>query len=99
MMEKWLADLSEEDRNFIRRFVLASGSLKEMAKQYRVSYPTLRIRLDRLIRKIKVLDNPGTRDPLRIKLQVLVAEGMISTMVAKELIEEYEKTKRRKGNE
>ena len=48
---KWLSVLSEEDVHFIKRFVLASGSLKELAKQYRVSYPTLRIRLNRLIEK------------------------------------------------
>jgi hypothetical protein len=29
---KWLDFLSEEDLAFIKRFVLASGSLKEMAK-------------------------------------------------------------------
>ena len=50
--------LSEEDFHFIKRFILASGSLKELAKQYQVSYPTLRIRLNRLIEKINVADDP-----------------------------------------
>ena len=59
-MEKlptWLAALSEEDLHFIRRFVLASGSLKELAKQYGISYPTVRIRLDCLIEKIRLADD------------------------------------------
>ena len=41
--------LSEEDLDFITQFVLASGSLKEMAQLHQVSYPTIRLTLDRLI--------------------------------------------------
>lgn len=33
-------------------FVLSSGSLKEMALRYRVSYPTVRNRLDDLIERL-----------------------------------------------
>ena len=50
----WLADLEDEDAAFIKKFVLASGSLKEVAALYGVSYPTVRLRLDRLIQKIKI---------------------------------------------
>jgi len=97
-MEKWLHELSEEDRAFIKRFILASGSLKALAKQYQVSYPTLRIRLDRLINKIKVVDDPENRDPFRMKLRSLAAEARISTAVAKEIIKEYENIKRGEKN-
>jgi hypothetical protein len=92
-MAKWFQEISEEDLAFIKRFVLASGSLKALAKQYKVSYPTLRIRLNHLIDKIKVLDDPENKDPFRIKIQSLAAEGRISTGVAKEIIRVYEKTK------
>ena len=34
---------------FVRKFVLTSGSLKEIPKEYGVSYPTIRLRLDKLI--------------------------------------------------
>ena len=54
MLPPWLGGLEEEDLNFIRRFLLASGSLKEVAHQYGVSYPTVRLRLDRLIQKIQL---------------------------------------------
>ena len=40
----WIEDLSEEDLAFIKRFILSSGSLKDMAKQYNVTYPTIRLR-------------------------------------------------------
>ena len=54
VMPEWLASLDEEDVSFIKRFVLASGSLKEIAGIYGVTYPTVRLRLDRLIQKIRL---------------------------------------------
>lgn len=50
-----LLKLSKEDQEFILAFLLASGSLKEMAKQMKVSYPTMRNYLDDLIQKIQKL--------------------------------------------
>lgn len=50
----WMAQLEEEDVAFIKRFVLASGSLKQIAGEYGVTYPTVRLRLDRLIQKIEL---------------------------------------------
>ena len=32
MIPEWLANLDDEDLAFIKKFLLASGSLKEMAK-------------------------------------------------------------------
>tara|TARA_R110002072_G_scaffold72354_2_gene173022 strand:+ start:6815 stop:7105 length:291 start_codon:yes stop_codon:yes gene_type:complete len=47
--------LASEEQDFILKFLLNSGSLKEMAKQMNISYPTIRNRLDDLIEKIKQL--------------------------------------------
>ena len=47
--------LDSEDQQFIELFVLASGSLKQMADVLGVSYPTVRSRLDRLIVRLKDL--------------------------------------------
>ena len=49
---EWMAGLEDEDLVFIKKFVLASGSLKEMAGEYGVTYPTVRLRLDRLIQNL-----------------------------------------------
>jgi len=38
-----------EHQRFIELFVLAGGSLKEIAEQTGVSYPTVRSRLDKVI--------------------------------------------------
>ena len=50
-----LLQLSEEERSFILNFFLSSGSIKEIAKQAELSYPTMRNRMDDLIEKIKSL--------------------------------------------
>ncbi len=47
-----LAALSAEDQAFICDFVRASGSLKEMAALLKVSYPTVRNRLDEVIARL-----------------------------------------------
>jgi len=45
--------LSAEEQRFVEMFVLASGSLKQMANLLGISYPTVRNRLDRLIQRLK----------------------------------------------
>ena len=50
-----LHQLSEEEQHFILQFFLSSGSLKEMATQLGNSYPTVRNKLDDIIRKINTL--------------------------------------------
>ena len=47
-----LAGLGEEDQEFVLEFIKASGSLKEMAGILKVSYPTVRNRLDEIIEKL-----------------------------------------------
>jgi hypothetical protein len=90
---KWLSVLSEEERHFIKRFILASGSLKDLAKQYQVSYPTLRVRLNRLIEKIKVADDLDLENPFLLKVRLMVAEGTLTQATARTLIKVYEESK------
>ena len=47
--------LSAEEQDFIMEFFLSSGSLKDMAKQLDVSYPTMRNKVDDLINKINLM--------------------------------------------
>lgn len=81
----WLEVLDEEDQQFLKRFVLSSGSLKALCDEYEVSYPTLRARLDRLIAKVKAVDDPKAVDSFQRKLHVLVADGKMSAALAREL--------------
>lgn len=48
-----LVGLPPEEQEFILEFIKASGSLKEMAGILKVSYPTVRNRLDEIIEKLK----------------------------------------------
>src|SRR5262245_40027829 len=48
-----LATLPVEHQRFIEMFVLAGGSLKEIAEQTGVSYPTVRSRLDKVIEELR----------------------------------------------
>ncbi|HBG1980812.1 TPA: DUF2089 family protein, partial [Clostridioides difficile] len=41
---QWILALEQEDATFLKNFALKSGSLKEIAKMYGVSYPTVRLR-------------------------------------------------------
>lgn len=75
--KKWIDLLSDDDLAFVKRFILASGSLKEMAGAYRVSYPTVRLRLDRLITKIKILDSQEIESEFERILRTEYAEGNI----------------------
>jgi hypothetical protein len=81
----WLEELDEEDQQFLKRFVLSSGSLKALCDEYGVSYPTLRARLDRLIAKVKAAEDPKVADSFQRKLHVLVADGKISAALGREL--------------
>ena len=82
----WLDALSDEDLSFVKRFVQASGSLKALAASYGVSYPTIRLRLDRLIDKINVSDSQEIASPFERRLRLLYAEGRIDMETLKTLL-------------
>jgi hypothetical protein len=83
-------DLSDEDLMFVKRFVLASGSQKELARAYGISYPTVRLRLDRLIQKIQVLDAHRPASPFERLLRALHADGRIDLEALKSLLAAHE---------
>ncbi len=86
----WMQNLEDEDINFIKNFLLASGSLKEISQQYEVSYPTIRLRLDKLIQKIK-LSEGNDKEPYISLIKKLAVDDKIDFDTAKILISEYRK--------
>lgn len=92
IIPEWMANLEDEDVSFIKRFILASGSLKEIASQYGVTYPTVRLRLDRLIQKIQISESTET-DPYIALVKRLAVQEKLDFDTAKILISEYKKTK------
>src|SRR5947208_16365311 len=83
---RWVELLDEEDVAFLKRFVLASGSLKELAQAYAISYPTVRLRLDRLIAKIQVFDSHAPMSPFERTLRGLHADGKVDLTTLKSLL-------------
>jgi hypothetical protein len=85
--------LDDEDLAFIKRFILASGSLKELAAAYGVSYPTVRLRLDRLIQKFRILDESRSEDAYERLLRVQFAEGKFDATTFQQLFTAYQQQK------
>ena len=92
IVPEWMENLEDEDISFIKRFILASGSLKEIAKQYDVTYPTVRLRLDRLIQKIQISEDAES-EPYVSLIKRLALNDKIDFETAKILVSEYKKEK------
>ena len=92
IVPEWMMNLEDEDVSFIKKFLQASGSLKEVAKQYGVTYPTVRLRLDRLIQKIQISEDT-TNEPYVALIKRFVISDKIDFDTAKILIAEYKKQK------
>ena len=88
----WIQGLDDEDIKFIKKFLLASGSLKAIANQYGVTYPTVRLRLDRLIQKIQIADDTSN-EPYISLIKRLAVDDKLDFDTAKILINEYKKIK------
>jgi hypothetical protein len=93
VLPEWIVNLEDEDVVFIKKFLQASGSLKEVAKQYGVTYPTVRLRLDRLIQKIQISEDTNN-EPYIALIKRLAVNEKIDFDTAKILISEYKKSKR-----
>ncbi|MCL2049972.1 MAG: DUF2089 domain-containing protein [Defluviitaleaceae bacterium] len=90
IIPEWLASLEDEDVAFIKKFLQSSGSLKEMARQYGVTYPTVRLRLDKLIQKIQISEDTAN-EPYIALIKRLAVNDKIDFDTAKILIAEYKK--------
>ncbi len=89
MAAGWIERLTDEDLAFVKRFVLASGSLKDLAKEYGISYPTIRLRLDRLIQKVQIFESEKITSEFERTLRVQVAEGKIDLATFRVVMEAH----------
>lgn len=91
IVPEWMVNLDDEDVSFIKNFIMASGSLKEIANRYGVTYPTVRLRLDKLIQKIQISEATAN-EPYIALIKRLAINEKIDFDTAKILINEYKKT-------
>ena len=83
-----LLQLDGVDLQFVVRFVLASGSLKEMARVYGQSYPTIRNRLNEIIARLTPTQRPGANE--RHAILDAIARGEIDVAEGARRLEEVE---------
>jgi hypothetical protein len=95
----WTDQLSDEDLAFIKRFVLASGSLKALAQDYGISYPTVRLRLDRLIEKIKIIEDHTIRSDFERTVRAMYADGRIDLAAVKRIMAAHQLELERKNGQ
>ncbi|WP_102115639.1 DUF2089 family protein [Lactiplantibacillus plantarum] len=84
----WFVNLEREDQEFVKQLVIASGSLKQLAKIYQVSYPTVRMRLNTIIQKINFIEDNGA-NMFETKVMKLVIDEKLSLEVAKQIITDF----------
>ncbi|OKP77548.1 hypothetical protein A3844_29415 [Paenibacillus helianthi] len=93
----WILALEQEDAVFLKNFVVKSGSLKEISKLYDVSYPTVRLRLDKLIQKI-LMNDQQEEEPFQAFIKGLAVDSRIDLETAKIIIEKYKKDKEKRND-
>jgi hypothetical protein len=86
MQEHVLKTLTDEDLDMVLQLLLASGSLKELARRYQVSYPTIRVRLDRLLERVQARLEGREQDPMAERLADAVERGETGAATARELL-------------
>ncbi len=65
----------------------------QLARVYQVSYPTIRLRVDRLIERVQQLANGAKPDPMMQLLAELVERGEISVPAARSVRDLYRQQK------
>jgi hypothetical protein len=78
-----LLQLPREDLDLVMELVLRSGSLKDLAAAYGVSYPTIRLRLDKVIERLEGLRRGQQPDAMTELLASLVERGEITPSAAR----------------
>lgn len=91
----WYDALGEADQQFLKRFLLTSGSLKDLAADYGISYPTVRARLDRVIEKVKAFDATVNDDPFERAVRMMVLDLKMAPETGKDLIKAYKSAKKK----
>jgi hypothetical protein len=94
----WVENLTPDELTFVRRFLLASGSLKQLAEEYDVSYPTLRARLDQLIAKVQQAGPEQEPSVLRLLVRKMVRDGTLEVDMGRKILKAHDADLEKEGN-
>jgi len=92
LLMDWFLKLEREDQEFVKQLVKASGSLKELAKIYQVSYPTVRVRLNKIIQHIDLVEQQG-KSSFETKIMEMVINDELPLNLAKKILADYQEEK------
>ena len=92
-----LLSLSAGELELITQLVLSSGSLKELAQYYGVSYPTIRSRLDQVIENLRGLINEFESDNLPGVVEDLVNQGEVTPTAAQAILDTHRQELRKRS--
>ncbi|MGO3017517.1 MAG: DUF2089 domain-containing protein [Anaerococcus sp.] len=79
--------LDQEDKEFIELFLIKRGSIKEVGEELSISYPTVRNRIDKIVKKLgRKIDKKESR----IDILNMLDNGDITADQARELLKEIQ---------
>lgn len=77
-----LASLNQEEEMFLKVFLETRGNIKEMEKRLDLSYPTVRSKLDHLIRALGLGEPAPDTSQKRLEILERLEKGEINTVEA-----------------
>lgn len=80
--------LSESENELLRVFLASRGNLREVERYLGVSYPTARLRFDKLLEKLGLADEPEDAQLTRDQVLSEVASGALTPADAARLLAE-----------
>lgn len=86
-----LACLDEEDDRFLKTFLAARGSIKEMERCLGISYPTVKSRMEALLTKLGLGQLQSEAKRRRLEIVEKLEKGEIPAQEAIKLLNELEK--------
>ena len=86
-----LACLNEEDDRFLKTFLAARGSIKEMERCLGISYPTVKSRMEALLAKLGLGQLQSEAKRRRLEIVEKLEKGEIPAQEAIKLLNELEK--------
>lgn len=84
------ASLSNEEESFLRVFLAARGSIKEVERQLGISYPTVRARLEALLNRLGLGSLQAEAKRRRLEIVERLERGEISAQEAVALLKSLE---------
>lgn len=80
-------NLSEEDQDFIKVFLKAHGSIKEVEKELGISYPTVKNRLNQIISILGIETKGSLNKEERLEILGRLEKGELTLQQALSLLE------------